>query len=83
MEEAGSSSAGFSRNWERERFSRPSCRARNARSLRLSAKEPTRHVELPAFQSKVQPSMCPPSSPSSFDGDKRARKATVLRSRGF
>ena len=40
----------FFRNWERENFSCPSCRARSARSLPLSPLEPAYHAELPAFQ---------------------------------
>ena len=35
-----------------EKFSRPSCSARIARSLPLYPQEPACHVELPAFQSK-------------------------------
>ena len=45
-----------------EKFSCPSCRARNVRILPLSPQEPARHVELSAFQSRVQSSLCPSSS---------------------
>ena len=45
-----------------EKISCPSCRARSARSLPLSLQEPACHVELPAFKSEVQSSLCPSSS---------------------
>ena len=56
------------KNWERNYLARRAVRARSARSLPHSPQQPACHVELLAFQSDTQSSLCP-SSVVINDGD--------------